>query len=256
VELMSRNPKALAVQSHLDTPAFKAWFEGSRVTDAQGGPALCTHYTDREFFAFSAAEQKRAKAEGSGYTTSFGLGYVFPETGFFFFVEDAPLPVGKKTIVVTAHLSIKNPLDLTRRISAEDTSRIIDFIKVKATLKPSPGHWGYTPKGDKLGGFRKARKEGVTAEQLWAFLNDNTYTRRGVMWDQMLAMLGKDGVVFEGNSSGTALLEAERGAGDGRAYRIAVALDPTQIKSATNAGTYDPESPDMRFSCVRRERAR
>lgn len=227
---MSRNPKSLTALIQEAAPAFRAWFDGSKVVTEEGNPAVCTHYTDREFSSFSADEQKRARSEESGYTTSFGSHYVFPETGFFFFVGETPWPVGHKTIAVQTYLSIKNPLDLTQRISPEDASRIIDFIKQRATLQPRPGHHGYTPRGDKLGGFRNARKEGVTAQQLWEFLNENLYTRRALVWDQMLAVLGKDGVIFEGNSSGTSLLESERGMGDGKTYRVAVAINSTQIK--------------------------
>jgi hypothetical protein len=38
---MSRNPKALALgHGQADSPAFRAWFEGSKVVDAQGKPLV------------------------------------------------------------------------------------------------------------------------------------------------------------------------------------------------------------------------
>ena len=204
------------------------------------------HYTQQEFAAFDHEAQRRSFNEESGYTTTYGREFAFPRTGFFFFVGEPPAPVGGRTVVMPVYLSIQNPLDLTQPLSPEDASRIISFLQSKIDRPTQPGQWGARVRGDRIGGLRNARRNGLLPEQLWTLLNDNTYTSRGALWDDLLAMLGKDGLIFEGNSSGTCLLEAYRGPGDGKAYRIAVALRPEQIKSATgNSGRFDPASSDL-----------
>jgi hypothetical protein len=227
------------------SPAFKAWFGDSKVVDESGLPEVSTHYTAAQFDAFDHAAQDEARRSQTGYTTSFGRDFVFPRDGFFFFVGEAPPSPIAGAKPVKAYLSIKNPLDLTQRISGEDAGKIIDFIKSVATTKPTPGTYGYTPRGDALGGFRNARRDGITPEQLWAFIDQNSVYNRGKLWNDLLAAIGKDGLIFEGNSSGTATLEPIRGRGNSKTYKVAVALDPTQIKSVNNRGTFDPANPNI-----------
>jgi len=218
---------------------FWRGFGDSRVVDEQGRPVVSTHYTSAEFTAFDDDAQRKAQYEGTGYTTRYGFDFVFPRKGFFFFAGERPAPVGNLR-AVEAYLAIKNPLDLTKPISPEDTSKIIDLVQQEQNRKPEPGHAGHQVTGKLLGGFREARKNGVTPEQLFAFVNIENFGSRGERWNRILTALGKDGLIFEGNSSGTAMLEPRRGQGDGKTYRIAVALQPGQIKSATgNRGTFD-----------------
>lgn len=198
--------------------------------DKSGAPAVATHFTAQEFDAFDQAKQLEARMYGKGYTTEYGRDFTFPRTGFFFFVGDAPPKVGKLQREVRAHLAIERPLDLRERISAEDSSRIIDLLQEQFNMPKRPGHAESRVRGIKGLSLHEARKSGMTPQQLWDFLDQNSYSDRGRQWDHILERLGKDGLVMETNSSGTSMLEPRRGRGDGKTYTVAVALKPEQIQ--------------------------
>ncbi|CAB4223351.1 hypothetical protein UFOVP1670_28 [uncultured Caudovirales phage] len=247
-------------QRHItDSPEFKEWFADSKVTKPDGTPELAIHLTNADITQFSHEAQAAARlskydaetgrhTDPTGYTTEYGREFVFPENGFFFFVGEHPPTVGNRTIAMPVHLSIKNPLDLTKPISPADAKAAIEFLQKNSNEEPTPGQAGHTVRGDKVGGLRNAKANGITPKQLWDIINDNTFTRRGLLWDEMLKAMGKDGLIMEANSSGTSLLEANRGRGDGKVYKVAVALRPEQIKSAIgNRGTFDPTNPNILF---------
>lgn len=233
---------------------FVRWFGDSQVVDAEGKPLQSLHHTrGDEFSKFSHEEQMKARrealvGEGSGYTTRYGLPYVFPEEGFFFFVRnpdyaagDTPGIVRRDARSIPAYLSIQNPLDLTQNLSPEEASAAIRFLQANVNRDPSPGHAGFRLKGGPVDGLRRARSEGITPQQLWDLISHNSFTDRGKLWDQLLAALGKDGLLMEVNSSGTSMLEPQRGPGDGETYVAAVALDPNQIKSTNNKGDFSAD---------------
>lgn len=51
---MSRNPKSLAARNQLETPAFNAWFEGSKVVIESGVPLVVFHGTGSDFARFGS----------------------------------------------------------------------------------------------------------------------------------------------------------------------------------------------------------
>lgn len=233
-----------------ETPAFKKWFGDSKIVDENGEPLRAVHYTNADFDTFDH-DKGRAGSYTSGgkrgYTTDYGRGYVFPRNGFFFFLgSDVPAGVGSMDRAIPSYLSIKNPLDLEKGLSPEESSKLIDYMKETESTKPSPGMAGFNVKGKPAGGLARARKEGMTGQQVFDFITMNINSDRGRKFDALLKDMGYDGMVFPANSSGTYLGEPMRGPGDGKAYRVAVALDPKQIKSAIgNSGAFSSESPNF-----------
>ena len=228
------------------TENFRAWFGESRLRAVDGRPLLAVHYTRSEFTQFDHQAGRTAQFKGQGYTTSFGTDYVFPQTGFFFYVGEPPPNSHGLGIAMPVYLAIERPLDLRENLSPEDATKVITWLQKEVNRKPSPGEGGYTLRGNSIGGLRQAKKNGLAPAQLWTLLEENSFTSRGATWDALLDVLDRDGLVFEGNSSGTCLLEPRRGSGDGKTYLIAVARRPNQIKSATaNSGSFDPGNPDI-----------
>ena len=224
---------------------FWRWYRGSKLVDAQGRPLLAVHLTNHEFAGFEHAARADAYRAEGGMTRAFGRDFVFPRTGFFFFLGDVP-PRPHERIAVPAYLRICNPLDLRMGLGAAEASRLIDFVQEKVNEPPSPGQAGYRLRGEVVGGLRRARREGISGEQLWELLNLNCYAPRDVVFDDVLRVLGKDGLIFPSNSAGTYLGERARGPGDGLQYVTVVALSPHQIKSAVgNSGAFDPESATL-----------
>ena len=230
----------------IDRAAFGAWFGNSRIRTPDGQPLLAVHYTRAEFTQFDHQASRAAQFRSTGYTTRFGTDYVFPRTGFFFYVGEPPPNSHGLNIAIPVYLAIENPLDLRENLSPGDATKVIEWLQREVNRKPSPGEGGYTLRGGSIGGLRQAKKNGITPAQLWTLLEENAFDSRGETWDALLGVLGRDGLVMEGNSSGTCLLEPRRGSGDGKTYLIAVALRPNQIKSArSNSGAFDPACPDI-----------
>jgi hypothetical protein len=171
-----------------------------------------------------------------GWTTDYGQAYVFPDNAHFFFLGNVPEgklsnTSGKK--VKKVFLAPKNILDLTSsKLSSEETKKIAEWMQKSYSSKATPGEWGHTVKGDALGGFRAAKKSGVTPKQLYDFVNTQTLNERAKTWRKLMDEFGYDAVKFESNSSGTTVLEDLRGPADGKTYTTIAMLDPSQIKSA------------------------
>jgi predicted GNAT family acetyltransferase len=233
---------------------FWRWFGESKVVDEQGRPIASVHYTGNSFTAFLHEAQREAQWAGRGFTTAYGRTRVFPGRGFFFFTphpsyvggQVPPVP-GQVDRAMSAYLSIQNPLDLRKGLTGAQASLVIDLVKAKVESEPTPGMWGFRINGATVGGLRRARRDGVSGEQLFNFLSEYMWGFRPQQWNDVLKALGADGLIMEANSAGTSTLEPERGPGDGETYLVAVALAPTQIKSATgNRGTFSPTDPDIR----------
>ena len=170
-----------------------------------------------------------------GWATEYGQDYVFPADAHFFFIgqhppEDLGHLKGSKKIQV--YLTSAKMLDLTKNISGEDFKLIAEYIQKKHTTPSMPGQAGHRVSGIDVGGFRRAKKEGVTPQQLFNFMSNQTFYTRGVEWREMMSDLGYDSVKFESNSSGTSILEPRRGTGDGKKYTVVAVLNSSQIMFA------------------------
>lgn len=218
------------------------------------------HYTSNEFTEFdNAAARKKsfdawmqnskareeAMKQGKpipksvesepGWTTSYGSDYVFPDNAHFFFLDNAPpetLPQTEGRRLIKAHLYSGKTLDLTKKISGKEFAPIAQWMQKEFSREASPGMAGYRVSGRFVDGLRRAKAEGVTPQQLFDFINNESFYDRKKVWRNLMDALGYDAIKFEANSSGTSLLEPRRGRADGKSYTVVAVLNGDQIKLA------------------------
>jgi hypothetical protein len=202
---------------------------------------LLQYYKDVDTALSNGQPMPEVPPKTPGWTTEYGRGYAFPKNAHFFFLGKHPpdtlvQTIGKKRL--RTHLFANRVLDLTKPLSGAEFSSIADWMKTTFEKPATGGNAAITVRGKMVGGLRKARKEGVTQQQLFDFFAEHGFRDRGVMWHDMMRSLGYDAIMFDGNSSGTSMLEPRRGVGDGQTYTVVAVLDPNQIKLADPV-TYD-----------------
>ena len=198
-----------------ESPWFKRWFGGSKITDAEGKPLRVYHGTTADFETFDAATPSR-----TGHPSA-ALGVYFtsePHVAAQFsrdtsnappFARAGQLPFAEGASTLPAFVSLKNPKALT----AEGFRDMMSVGWPERELR--------TPEADAKWGFMRAPEE-------WASLRRE--------WETA----GHDGVIVARDP------HARVGSGNdewmGDTY---IAFSPEQIKSATaNRGTF---SDDPRF---------
>jgi len=198
--------------------AFDRWFAGSQVVDEDGEPLVLYHGTRADFDSFRGngpwphfgpLNQANTRLEHIAEDTAAGQAY--PEDSH----------------VMPVYLSIKNPLTLP------DVGRWHNAGAMARTLIT-------TLKG--LGDNRSAAK----LEQLAQDYDPNQRGYRTDMTAHNNEFVDKvRDVIEEAGYDGFVYPNRVEGLGEDSW----VPLRPTQVKSATgNAGTYDPENPDIRYS--------
>ena len=202
---------------------------------------LLQYYKDVDTALATNQPMPEVPPKTPGWTTEYGRSYAFPKNAHFFFLGKHPpdtlvQTIGRKRL--RTHLFATRVLDLTKSLSGAEFSSIADWMKTTFEEPATGGHAAVTVRGNMVGGLRKARKEGVTPQQLFDFFAEHGFKDRGFMWHDMMRSLGYDAIMFDGNSSGTAMLEPRRGVGDGQTYTVVAVLDPNQIKLADPV-TYD-----------------
>lgn len=243
----------------IDTPQFKDWFgdwendpeNASKVVNADGTPKVVYHQTAGGFTVFDT------KQKGAGTSDN--------ETPFGVFMKSSDKDIGLRGKTQMAlYADIKNPLiannrhDLTaqlRRISPEysvlldENSRLdeeyqIKFDQARNAVRNFRLQWRKdNPEADSRSLYDvKAYNELDDKEdqiiEEWKTKADNLSTQAKTVLTRALRSAGYDGVILH-NDVGSF----------GRSTDAYIALDPTQIKSATdNIGTYDKTNPDIRYS--------
>lgn len=205
-----------ASRAQTDTPAFKDWFDGSKVVDAQGKPMVMYHGT-------SASEGGDAFTMVDTYASSYGLmgmgGYFTadPEIANSYTTKGR----GGSPTVYPVYLSIKNPIDMEAKADVAAWEKQFDDIAAYHEGGESNESW-----------YRAA--ESMLADQ-----DLPSYEGAEVMQDGLRSM-GFDGITHMGGG---------RVNKEGARHRVYVTFDPEQSKSATgNIGTFDKASPDLRYS--------
>ena len=188
--------------------AFDRWFDGSKVVDANGEPLVVYHGTRSNVEAY---DQSFAKSATGDFEDS-AIGFMFsnnPNAAGVFAVG-VNRQGRRGANVMPVYMSLKNPL-----IVEFDGQKFTDF-ELFRRFKAS------------LGTTARATTEGA-----------------GVQVQNALRDQGYDGVIVRNAKFGTATPAVTRDAGGPVGENdIFIALDPTQIKSATgNNGNYDPNDP-------------
>lgn len=218
-----------------DTPAFKAWFGGSKVVDADGKPLVVHHGTgaaDISKFDLSRIGQN-GRSEGPG----------------IYFTTDADIAkaYGQKGSVIDAYLSIKKPLDYKAKAFSQAQMRKLIEEVAKVEQRENGDDWkdGFlsnyvdTYSMSIEAAAREAAKsfagETEAIEQIGGIIGSGVDAE--IVNDALTAALGYDGYRSDGFSG-----EGNKGG------VIWVAMRSQQIKSATgNAGTFDPANADIRM---------
>lgn len=241
-----RNPQAafdLKLSEALDpakTAAFTKWFGDSKVVDEDGEPLVVYHGTKTEFDAFDATKSK-----------DFGI--------HFGNIDQANTAIAKTKFesaengrIIPAYLKIENPLELeydplvveTEDYYADGTyhNDLLEKILYDATGKTSAWYEGVSREvevsldeafssADAVDDFATSLLE---ADDLRDLFNSSEIKRFHSAVGVLIEKLGYDGVIYENELEGA-----------GTSYAV---FSPTQIKSVSNQGTFDPENPDIRFS--------
>ena len=203
-----------SLRDQTDTPAFKRWFSGSKVVNADGSPKVMYHGTnaDDEFTVFNT------------YGSRFGL---FGTGSYFTDNPDVAQSYTRKgrghnPRVYQVYLSIKNPLDM-------DASY-------------DPGIW-LTDDEEYNAYFDGAE----TNEDAFRALEQYCQDEMMYAWEANEYIIDTiEGAGFDGI---THIGGGRVNKNDPTRHRVYIAFEPNQIKSATdNVGTFDPRDPDIRYS--------
>jgi hypothetical protein len=127
------------------TPAFRKWFGGSKVVDAEGKPLVVYHGTSGRPYG-GDIDQFAKKARG-GMGGSIGFWFASTREAAQGFARERW--IGVKPQVIEAYLSIKNPLEFesyrafTDAANAEKGATIEDRLKKLARKMKKAGHDGF-----------------------------------------------------------------------------------------------------------------
>ncbi|NLE03086.1 MAG: hypothetical protein GX640_24715, partial [Fibrobacter sp.] len=216
-----------------NTPAFKEWFGNSKVVDENGKPLVMYHWTDYEFDSFDmeaagglvhVGTKQAAWDRARGME---GINYEIEEEddGFWVFADSGPTQGDgqgpfkseseakafiktqpKKIEPLALYVKIENPLRV-KDLGMWPFDAVRSYLSRKniITDKEADAAWKAWQKSDRDG---------------WKTLKD------------IIRKHGYDGFVYTN--------EMEDPGSD--SY---IALEPTQLKSIDNQGTFDPENPNI-----------
>jgi GNAT superfamily N-acetyltransferase len=237
------------------TPAFDAWFIGSKVVDAQGNPLRCYHGTrvGEDFDEFSVDgppldDYGEPSSSGSGGDPSAYLGAHFsvePEVASSFALSTVNWMKTRydgedqRPRVIPVYLNIKNPKNFGDELNlhsfiyegklngyaSEDSLKDAMYANgIQDEDSQEAQDWWNKYDTDVV--FRKEQNE-------WALVNANDESAQEIAQElgsdarSRLEQQGFDGIKYRNRMEG------------GNAY---VVFNPSQVKSAIgNAGTYDPQ---------------
>ena len=242
------NPDIRYSLSAPDTPEFKRWFGKSEAVDNNGKPAVLYHSTYSDFDV---------------PTTNFGS-----DEYFKFGVHVGTLEAASNRLDMKAAEDYQQ----TRKVRDTGANIMPVFVKAERPLRLDEnrsGRWGVYDIMRSI--FEKAEKEGVDGisdedidnwysdhfdiddwvgltpdfndreydpdkeERFWSDSESYLPGERSALLKAFIQQLGYDSIVYDNKFEG-----------GGDSYLL---LDANQIKSATgNQGTFDPNSPDIRYS--------
>lgn len=197
------------LEGGINTPAFKRWFNKSKVIDDKGKPLVMYHGTSR-------SESGEPFSKVDVYASNYGLmgmgGYFTdnPEVAS----EYTSKGRGETPTVYPVYLSIKNPMDMDGTANAEAWKKQFDGIE------------NYHEGGNTNESWYRAAEAYMEDQQV------PMYEGAEALQDAIRNM-GYDGITHIGGG---------RVKKDGVKHRVYIAFDPNQIKSIYNQGTYSPES--------------
>ena len=218
---------------------FKKWFgdwendpeHASKVVDENGEPLVVYHETNKDW-TIADVSGRHSVAGKHDYLTPFGV---------FLKPTDKSIGIGKKQMALYA--DIKNPLEVA------DRDALADWLR--KNIKGFDGFERFEKEGDEIENSLRTESDRLmlegkfkeSTEKYEEFLkvrkrNFNALATIKKNLDKKMRKTGYDGIHIIKD-------EGSRG----RSVETWIALNPTQIKSATdNNGEYSRENPDIRYS--------
>ncbi|KGO33050.1 hypothetical protein JT06_16820, partial [Desulfobulbus sp. Tol-SR] len=203
-------------------PAFKKWFAGSKVVDADGAPLVVYHGTTSSFDEFKSNYRKNEQ---------FGFGiHLTDDPEFASRYADKDLQGRKKGAgnVIPAYVSAKNILNADE-IVVEGSPEYALAYKLAGRLRPQLFANQYTENGSEKTGKKEV------------YLQHAIDAAQGKTAEKAIREAGYDGVWYESKVVGTPFAGRQTMAAKARSL---VVFEPTQIKSIFNQ-TWDGSNPDI-----------
>jgi hypothetical protein len=194
-------------------PNFKSWFGDSKVVDEKGAPMPLFHGTGREIAAFKTPlESKNYTVFGPEPVTRHGI-FMTEDPEYADAYAQMRTEQGEQGRILPVVAKIENPIDLT----VDPYTAVYGDKKLVKVLKDA-------------GLDMRRLLQRIDNSQAWQLFDDEG----GAAFVEALKKAGYDGAkTYEVDMR------------DGAALTVWVALDPTQIKSIYNKGTFDPSTPNI-----------
>lgn len=249
----------MSVQNVTESKQFKNWFgdwqnhpeSASKVVNADGTPKVVYHQTENEFTVFDI------RRNGAGTSDN--------ETPFGIFLKSSEKDIGLRgKNQMALYANIRNPLSVQNRAELKQRLRALSpeydaivrehtaldaeykqrFEEAKNNFVRFLTDWKAAHPGENSRSLygtpefeRVFNAEDTIVEEWGEKANELSYRAKEVITDA-LRKAGYDGIILA-NDAGSW----------GRSTDAYIALDPEQVKSATdNVGTFDRNNPDIRYS--------
>jgi len=214
---------------NINTPEFKAWFGDSKVVDEKGRPLVVYHGTNvQDLNEFKPSKGLRESIIGGGKEVESTVFFFTPKknvAGFFAKNRaDYYLNMPWKGKVLDVYLSIKNPINLTQK----NQSTISKLEKAGIDIYEYFGYKTQDYINNKIPSNLDAEPS-----YFWKIFDKPEFV-------QKLKNAGYDGAITNEGKKG--FNEENKKESMGISY---VVFSPSQIKSTSNIGTFDPKNPNI-----------
>ena len=204
------SPVKVRVGKQQETKQFKYWFNGSKITNADGTPKLMYRGGGEDIEIF---DRKKSKA-----SNLYGRGFYFTDS------ESHAKQYGEARAY---YLNVKNPLD------ASSNAKRISEKQLRAFLEAVAEDEDYGLENYGYGATVDSVMAGLKGKNDFDVLQDINATAIGDFAAAIELFNDVNGTSYDGIITPTET----------------VVFDSRQIKSATdNVGTFDPENPNVKFS--------
>ncbi|MCL1981117.1 MAG: hypothetical protein FWG62_08605, partial [Proteobacteria bacterium] len=254
VKLREANPELYQSAAPVDTPTFRNWFGDSKVVDATGKPLTLWHQTGADIEAFDPRKPGAGEFDNQ---LPFGI-FMKPDSG------DIGLP-GKTQIPL--HAKIENPLHVENRADLGKylEANVEGYTELKQQLEAvdkehqakadeleaeaykrfeeqwEPQHPDASPDEREAAINSYFNEVGLDAfMEQWHRAENDVSAQMKDLVDRHFKESGHDGIILERDEGGIGK----------KATKTYVALDPTQVKSVHNRGTFDPNDPRILYQAA------
>ena len=225
----AQSPASTAVRrsktANTNTEAFKSWFGKSKAVDEFGNPLVLYHGTQADFESFKPL---------SWLTPEIEMANDYSQLGEYF-----GRPGGERKTIAT-YARIENPFDTDLGLAGS-----VSFDELSAEAMDQAGESLTTEKADAVNALREelGPKSKKSIPKHWLWNGDmRDYTVR------LMNILGFDGMVYREISAKPTIGPVEM-------VKTYAAMEPSQIKSVENAGTWSPDDDRIRYSKAAAQRA-